>query len=105
MVVVASRAVFKLQVEGQNEAMHFNDPTAAATAALVTAGRFAGPLLDSFLNAGGLPAVVRTLRESSCSVTLLYTVDLIEGLVGEEVPSGEPNHLCELAERCFESGG
>jgi hypothetical protein len=81
LVVFICRAFFKIKVEGQEEVLYFNDPRAAAAASLSIAFPYSGPMLYSFLEAGGLHALVRMLGESSCPVALGYTLDLMEELI------------------------
>jgi hypothetical protein len=63
---------------------YFRNPTALALGALVSASPHGWPLLDSFLAAGGIPALVSLVKDSSCVVTLYATL-LIEGVLKTQI--------------------
>jgi hypothetical protein len=61
-------------------------------------------MLDSFLEAGGVTAVLRVLGESSCPMTLQITVDFIGLLLANGgLPSGRDRRQ-ELADKFCRSG-
>lgn len=90
---------------GKREAIGYNNPTAMTVAVLAIVLEFE-PLLDSFLAAGGGPALVRLLRESTCPVTAKGTASLITLLLnldGEDTPTRRARSS-KLAEQYFKSG-
>jgi hypothetical protein len=68
-------------------------------------------MVDSFLAAGGVSAVLSVLKYSTCSTTLAYTAGLIAGLMGDPrimalaEPSGTLEKARELADEFWLSGG
>jgi hypothetical protein len=62
----------------------FNNPAALAVSAICAANLRTWPLLDSFLDAGGIPAAVRLFGDSSCLVTL-HTASLIESMLNSQI--------------------
>jgi hypothetical protein len=104
--VVTGRASFKTKLAGFNDVLHFNDPSAVAVASLSTAVPYGGPLLYSFLEAGGLDALVRLLKESSCPLALGYTLHLIRQLMTGGSPSPvAPDWGQEVAHKFSHLGG
>jgi hypothetical protein len=85
-------------VEGQSDPMHFHDPTALAVAGLSAACSGSKPLLDSFFETGGIPAIVRVLADSRCPLTLGYTVDFIAALEAQIIAPGRPEFCQDFAE-------
>jgi hypothetical protein len=77
-VGVGHRASLSLkQVQANTKSAQLDNPTAVATQVLCGSMMTPGPLLDSFLEAGGIPAVLRLLRKSTDLAVLVYTVILI----------------------------
>jgi hypothetical protein len=72
---------------GRTEKIRFNNPTALA--ALAIGGLCMARLqraegrrgVERFLDAGGIPAVVRLLKKPTCPVTLQYTASTIGTLL------------------------
>jgi hypothetical protein len=67
---VARRASFNTVRKGKTDLIRFNNPTAVVVAGLAAINPSSGPILDSFLEAGWVPAVVGLLKESTCPLTL-----------------------------------
>jgi hypothetical protein len=105
VLVSVCRAVYKLTEDGQPASVNFHDPTALAMAALCAICPESGPMLDIFLTAGGVTAVLWVLGYSSCQITLQFTVDIIVVLLANGgLPSG-PDRRQELADQLSQSGG
>jgi hypothetical protein len=86
-----------------------DNPTAVAIGILCASSMRPGPLLDSFLEAGGIAAVVRLLRKSTCPAVLVYTSKLISHLVlaAHQDPGGpgrHPGSSLALADQFFQAG-
>jgi hypothetical protein len=104
---IAGRVLLEIQPGGKTDFSHFNTPTPAAVYVLkglcVEGG---GPVLRSFLEAGGVAAAVGLLGESSCPEALQCAGHLIEKLVDRKTsPCAGARQLAELADRLFRSGG
>jgi hypothetical protein len=95
------RPVFNLTVDGQSEVLPLNDPTAMALGSLRAIVSYSAPMCNSFIDAKGAPALVRILSKSSCALTLAYTLDLIQGLLGN---SGRLGRSQELADKLYHAG-
>ncbi len=101
------RAVFKIDgVPGHARHVHIDNPTAVAVGVLYAAIGDPGPLLDSFLAAGDIPAVVRLFRKSSCPGALVYASTLIKRiLLSPSHADGRPGRSsAELADMLQEAG-
>jgi hypothetical protein len=87
------------------DVIHFNNPTGMAAAALSAAILSSGPILDSFLEAGGVPALVRLLRDSACPLTPIYAAGIIDTLLRSQTgPSARRGRPGELADRFLRAG-
>jgi hypothetical protein len=76
------RASFAVtQVHGNTKSACMNNPTSMAVGVLCAAGMKPGPLLASFLEAGGIAGVVRLLRKSTDPAVLVYASSLISNMV------------------------
>jgi hypothetical protein len=97
------RGLAELDVEGRMF-RHFRNPTALALGAMVSAGIQGWPLLDSFLAAGGIPALVPVVGDSSCLVTL-YAALVIEGVLKSQasLDRGAARHT-DIADQFFMEG-
>jgi hypothetical protein len=93
-------------LDGKFEATRFDNPTLLALGMLRGPAVQNGALLDSFLEAGGAPALVRLLGESTCSSTVNGTTQLIiTFLQGPETgPSGTMPLSAEIAEGLLNEG-
>jgi hypothetical protein len=93
-----------MDLGGLKKPVHLNDPTPLAIQSLKAALN-STRLLDTFLEAGGIPAVVQLLRESNCTVSLVQTVDFIMNLMSHD-PEQEISReqAGELGEALHESG-
>jgi hypothetical protein len=92
---------------GGGKRVTFHHPTAIAMAALCAARPDSGPLVKSFIEAGGVAVVTRVLAGSSCPITLTHTVTfiLLLLLLNEDRPGGGADQCQELVDRFFLSGG
>jgi hypothetical protein len=89
----------------RSDVLYFNNPTAIAVVALgglkVESERF----FESFLEAGGVSALVSVLRETDCPVTLFYTTAVIHRLLESQVGLREtPSWCSEFADRFLQAG-
>jgi hypothetical protein len=77
-----------------------------ALAAICTADELqSSPLLETFLNAGGVAAIVPLLRTSTCPVTLACAAKFIEMLLDPQgTPQGRSGYVSNLAESLLQSG-
>jgi hypothetical protein len=87
--------------------VNYNNPTAMAASALFLAitAEPTEPILDSFLDAGGVAACVRLLREMPCSIAADQVAGRIMTLVDAHI--GPPERPCrteDIADRFFRSG-
>jgi hypothetical protein len=91
----------------------FNNPTAVTLAGLSGPPLEKGPLLDSFLEAGGVPALVQLLGGSTCRLTVVYTAALIHSMLLETrvgpsgtlgLSSARPERASEVCHRFRQSG-
>lgn len=112
LVNVVGRAVFEFKVEGQSQVLHWNDPTLAALGGLMAAMPFTEPMQIGFVRGGGqgssrggIPALVRILRESSCPLMLHSAVKLITGLMGFKDPDGHLTGREDVADTWLAYGG
>jgi hypothetical protein len=85
----------------------YNNPTAMAVSALVVAMTEdpTEPILDTFLEAGGVAACVRLLREMPCSLAAEQVARRIMTLVDAHI--GPPKRPCRtegIADCFFRSG-
>ncbi len=103
---VCCSAVYKYQWRGQSSdnVIHFNNPTAVAVASV---GLLKGTLLLSFLETGGLAAVLGVLQESTCRevAALGYTLTAIAWLLADSEPMITPDQRTQIADEFFKSGG
>ncbi len=106
-LLVDCSAICKLRVYGQTgaDSIHLNDPTAAAVASLSLASVYRGSLLASFLDTGGLAAVLGVLRQSRCPFTLGYCLCVISRLLEGDDPPVRPDRRRQIADEFYESGG
>jgi hypothetical protein len=95
-----------LEVPGHAKHVCIDNLTAVAVGVLCAAVRQPGPLLDSFLAAGGTPAVVRLLRKSTCPGVLVYATFLITLMLNSPLHAdGRPGlSSAELAVMLHEAG-
>jgi hypothetical protein len=93
-----------LMVEGQAGPIHYHDPIPLALASLFAACPDSRPLLDSFLEARGVPVVLRVLRQSNCTIALGYSVEIIIKLLSRADTPGRPNRCQDVAEELHQSG-
>jgi hypothetical protein len=77
-----------------------------AVAAIVAAEEVErGVLLDSFVDAGGLAAVVQLLRKSRCPTTLACAATLMQRLLDPQAgPHGRPGGSSDIADSVFQLG-
>jgi hypothetical protein len=61
-------------------------------------------LFDTFIEAGGIPAVVRVVRVSSSSTSQYHTVALIKELVFNADRPGRLDRSQELGAKFYEAG-
>ncbi len=97
-------AIYKFVLPDQGDALHFDDPTAVAISSLFTVPD-SNAMLDSFLGAGGIPIVLKLLRETTCPVTLAHTVDLLVRMVSTHGRRNTPDRCQELADQLHHAGG
>jgi hypothetical protein len=95
-------------MDGKTEIVYWNNPTAMAVVAM---GGICLPLtssrrnLDSFLEPGGIPAVVRLLTKSPCRLTRLYAAKIIESLLSSWTSVLEAQEWAEeIADLFFQAG-
>ncbi len=83
----AGRCIFVIDLGGKQKKLYQNDPTLVAVNSLMAAPG-TQPVHDSFIDAGGVAAVVRLLRESNCAMTIGQTVEIHhqDGLSGPSAP-------------------
>jgi hypothetical protein len=93
-------------LHGNARTVPISDPIATAVGVLWTANMQPSGLLDSFLEAGGIPAVVRLLRKSTCPTVLVVTTGLIGSLINsEEYWDGRPGRSpADLADMFHQAG-
>jgi hypothetical protein len=89
-VFAAGRPIFTLTLEGQSGFLHFNDPNAVAIASLRGTPLHSGPMLASFLKAGGVAAALHMMNTSTCPLALAYTLELIGGLMSDSYWDAAP---------------
>ncbi len=83
------------------KAMHFNDPTAWAVTSLLLHVPYTQSMLESFLNTGGVRALLRVLQESRCLMTIDYALQF----VGKILDGREAESMCwKLAEEFHDAG-
>jgi hypothetical protein len=73
-------------------------------ASVSTVAPYSGQMLHSFLEAGGIAAVTQMLRESRCSLTAGYTVNIIQNLMYIINVPGRRDEGVDLATSFFHSG-
>jgi hypothetical protein len=79
------RALCRVKMRGQDDPIHLNNPTAAAVASLSSNFPYSEPFLNSFFRAGGVLALQKVLRESSCPLAIGNAVCFItQILLGED---------------------
>jgi hypothetical protein len=104
----ACRATFKVELvrDQRTDVLHFNNPTAVAVSALKgLCAKQSRPILDAFIDAGGVPAAVRLLEDSTCPLTVTYAAGFIESLLDLLVhPSARTMGSTGLADVLFRSG-
>jgi hypothetical protein len=86
------------------ETIHVNNPTAVAVLALSAATSCSGPVLDSFLEADGIAAVVQVLRESPCPATVGHAALLVQRLMANNLVPGYADRTKELADKFLQGG-
>jgi hypothetical protein len=86
------------------EIIHVNNPTAVAVLALCAATPCSGPVLDSFLEAGGIAVVVQVLRESPCPATVGHAALLVRRLMAKNMVPGYADRTTEVAEKFLQGG-
>lgn len=97
--MLVDRASLRVQLSKQQvEVIPFNNPTAVAVGALLKT-LISGLAPDTILEAGGAPALVRLLKESTCSQTSVVTAVVIGALL-----SPEDTRRDRVADRFFEAG-
>jgi hypothetical protein len=90
-----------IEVHAHTKTVRIDNATAVAVGVLCAASMKPGPLLDSFLKAGGIPAVVRLLRKSTCPAVLVYTATLIGRMLES---TGTDRSIMELSEQFHQAG-
>jgi hypothetical protein len=100
------RALFNLENGDDTEEIPFSNPTAVAVGVLWAGDMTHRPLFDSFIESGGIPAVVHLLSKSTCPVTLRYCGNLIGDMLDSQATSsGQRNKSSmELADKFFQAG-
>ncbi len=79
------RALCRVKMWGQDDPIHLNNPTAAAVASLSSNFPYSEPFLNSFFHTGGVLALQKVLRESSCPLAIGNAVCFIaQILLGED---------------------
>jgi hypothetical protein len=109
---VYRRPRFSLLVDGAKEYVPFNNPTAMAVASLCANSPYRNRELDDFLEAGGIPTLLRALCKTRCPLTTRYAVHFIEELITTAYPpritSTSPPKLLpespELADKLCQAG-
>jgi hypothetical protein len=102
-VLIAARATSKFTFPGQTEPLPFNDPTAVALASLgiISCAPHNKIMRDTLLDAGGIPPLVRILRESSEPLTRGFARKLMLNLMLHVSPSEEAaDQFVASGERC-----
>jgi hypothetical protein len=102
---VGCSAFCMLTLDGQRHPVQFHDPSPLAMASLCAACPDRGPLLDSFLEARGVPVLLLALGQSNCAITLGYSVEFITKLLADADMPGRPEGCQELADEFHLSGG
>jgi hypothetical protein len=97
-------AIYKWLLPDQKEVLHFDDPTAVAISSLFSVPD-SNAMLDSFLEAGGIPVVLKLLRETTCPTTLAHAVDLLVRMVSTHGRPNTPDRCQELADQLHDAGG
>jgi hypothetical protein len=105
-VCVFGRAAYTVEVDGEVEVVRWDYP------AILALGVLCGPMKEtfmrnSFLDAGGVAAIVHLLGESTCSVTIAHITILIDTLLLSTLtrPSREsPIMSPPIAERFLNEG-
>ncbi len=91
--------------------LHFDDPTVLALAALGVFRPYSAGMLDSFVEAGGVSAVMPVLKSSSCQTTLTCTAGLVGGLLADaytlvwQDPTWSLEKARALADEFYNAGG
>jgi hypothetical protein len=85
-VFVHCRPRFSLLVDGVQESLPFNNPTAVAIATLCASSPYTGGMLDKFLEAGSIPALLRMLCKTSCPLSSRYALHFIQELMTTACP-------------------
>ncbi len=92
-------------MHGNTKVVEISNATAGAVQTLCAVDLHPGPLLDSFLEAGGISAVVRLLRKSTDPAVLVYTSTLIRRMMDFANPDGDSGlSRLELAELFSKAG-
>jgi hypothetical protein len=105
MCAVARTRFFIRSIHHNTRSARIDNPTAMAVAFLCASGMRPGPLLDGFLEAGGIAAVVRLLRKSTCPDVLVYTCALIRHvLLAAHQDTGGPGSSLALADKFVQAG-
>jgi hypothetical protein len=89
--------------------VYADNPVGVAVQILFASTMRPGPLLDSFLEAGGIAAVVRLLRKSTDGPVLVYTASLITHMVNATRLDGrergaDPGSSLPLADQFNQAG-
>lgn len=98
------RFITKVELEGrETETLHYNNTNAIAAATLAhLIVRRSNTLRGSLIEAGGVPALVKLLRESTSPATVYYTAATARSLLLLVQQSSEL--LKELADKFLQSG-
>jgi hypothetical protein len=104
-VVMLCRAVFTRVVEDESGPLHYDDPAAVAIAGLVAIAPYNGPMLSSFLEAGGVSALVQMLNRTTCPLRIQYTLLLVEMLLSDDGTIGSNDRRRTLADLFRKAGG
>jgi hypothetical protein len=106
------RAAFA-HISESDKLLHFNDPTLFAVSSLGIFRPYSMAMLHSFIESGGVTAIMEVLRNSSCPTTLTCTSGLIAGLLAdayitamaEQDTSWSLENARDLADDFYHAGG
>jgi hypothetical protein len=79
-VCLVGRAAYTVEVDGEVEVVRWDNPATLALAVLCGSVKETS-MRNSFLDAGGVPAIVQLLGESTCFDTLTHITTLIDALL------------------------
>jgi hypothetical protein len=95
-------------VDGKREIVYLNNSTIAAVLAVGKICMQTKPSrrnLDSFVEPGGIPAVVRLLTKSTCRLTRVYAAKMVDSMLSSWTGMLEEEHLAEeVADLFFQAG-